>query len=101
MEQAIQMNIGGIKCDTHDCDYRDDSIKVEDYADWLNKPCPKCGGNLLTQEDYDNVQTMMNLVNLMNGILPPTKDDDELIRLSVDMDGTGKVDMSMEKYNKE
>lgn len=100
MEQAVKMNIGGLKCDTQGCDYCDDSIKVEDYAEWIDKPCPKCGGNLLTKADYDNVQMMINLVNLANGMFPPPKEDEQLFKISVDMDGTGKMDMKIAKHDK-
>lgn len=100
MEQAIKMNIGGLKCDTKDCVYRDDSIKVEDYVDWIDKPCPKCGGNLLTKADYNNVQMMINLVNLTNGMFPAPKEDEQLFKISVDMDGTGKMDTKVEKHYK-
>lgn len=93
MDKAVQMKIGGIKCDTKGCDYHDDTVKVEDYADWLNKPCPKCNGNLLTQADYDNVQMMINIVNSLNKIYSPPTEDEELVKLHIEMDGTGKMDI--------
>ncbi len=59
MEQNLK--ISGIKCDN--CSYKDDSVKFEDYLEWLNKPCPDCGENLLTQKDYDYCINMDNLLN--------------------------------------
>ncbi|MET3505476.1 hypothetical protein [Halalkalibacter oceani] len=97
MDQAIRLNITGIKCDTKDCDYNDDSVKVEEYSEWLNKPCPKCGGNLLTQDDYDNVRMMINLTNVLNAVLPTPTEDEEFFNIKVDMNGTGKIDMKIEK----
>ena len=93
MKQALTLSIGGIKCDN--CDYRNDDVKVEDYNQWLNKPCPKCEANLLTQADYDNVQKMLSLVDILNGIYAPTKEDEELVKVSVEMDGTGKMDFKL------
>ena len=55
-----------IKCDNPECDYRDDSVKYEDYPNWLNKPCPKCGQNLLTKEDYKVCRFLVKLSNLYN-----------------------------------
>ena len=49
----VEVQIGGIKCDNTKCDYEDMSIKYSDYEAWLNKPCPKCGDNLLTEKDYE------------------------------------------------
>jgi hypothetical protein len=46
------IRVGGIKCDNINCDYRNDTIPFSDYAKWVNKPCPKCGENLLTERDY-------------------------------------------------
>lgn len=47
------IEISGIKCDTHHCNYEDRDVKFKDYEKWLNKPCPVCGRNLLTQSEYD------------------------------------------------
>ena len=50
MNEIVKIKqIGGIKCDNPSCDFRDESIPVEDYKNWLNKPCPICGSNLLTK----------------------------------------------------
>ena len=64
----VELHCNGIKCDH--CDYKDNSVKVEDYKDWLNKPCPKCGENLLTQEDYNNALYLIEATNLINEIPP-------------------------------
>lgn len=98
MDQAISMDISGIKCDTQGCDYFDESVKVEDYAEWIDKPCPKCGGNLLTKEDFDTVQATIALVNMMNGILPPPSEDEQLFKASFGLNGSGDIiDFNMEK----
>jgi hypothetical protein len=44
--------ITGIKCDNPKCDFVDKSVTSDDYELWLNKPCPKCGENLLTEDDF-------------------------------------------------
>jgi hypothetical protein len=45
--------IKGIRCDKPGCDWFDDTIKVSQYREYINKPCPKCGANLLTQVDFN------------------------------------------------
>jgi hypothetical protein len=40
-----------LKCDAEGCDHREDVNQIT--ADMVGKPCPKCGANLLTQEDWD------------------------------------------------
>ena len=98
MEQAVQLNIGGIKCDNEACDYRDDSVKVETYPEWVNKPCPKCSANLLTEADYQNVVMMLEIAKMMNSLTPEQlkalgaeDQGDEIVEMSVEMNGTGEM----------
>ena len=69
-----KLSVGGIKCDTDGCGWNDMSILVKDYRDWLNKPCPDCGGNLLTQEDYNmtlkQIYATLKINQLANTWLP-------------------------------
>lgn len=100
MEKALEFNVSGIKCDH--CDYKDESVKVEDYKDWLNKPCPKCGANLLTEADYNNVQYLLiagQMANEMHaaGLLPTT---DTLESGQIVMDGSGRMEIRMEGGSK-
>ena len=39
-----------INCDT--CGYQEDTVG-EKMKDFVNKECPKCGANLLTEQDYN------------------------------------------------
>lgn len=40
-----------LSCDVVDCDHRED---VDDILESdIGKPCPKCGANLLTAEDFE------------------------------------------------
>lgn len=57
-----------IECDNKDCDYH---IKHSDYVEknilfFVNKPCPKCGENLLTTKDYIDHLKLMRAVNWIN-----------------------------------
>lgn len=49
----LKYTIRGIKCDNHECDFIDVDVTYKDYSQYLNKPCPKCGENLLTDHDYN------------------------------------------------
>lgn len=97
MKDALELNIKGIKCDNPKCDYRNDKIKVEEYDEWLNKPCPKCGAILLTQEDLDNVKLMTNMVNTLNGVLPKRKKDEPIVGANIKMNGTGNMEIKIDK----
>ncbi|APF25246.1 MULTISPECIES: hypothetical protein [Clostridium] len=95
MKDAIELNIKGIKCDNPECDFRDDSVQVADYDKWLNKSCPKCGANLLTQADYDNTKAILEIVKITNSIFPKRKDNEEIVTGKIEMDGTGKIDFTI------
>ena len=49
----MRLEIKGIKCDTRHCNYASWEVPFEDYPNWINKRCPVCGSNLLTQSEYD------------------------------------------------
>jgi hypothetical protein len=97
-----KMTASDIKCDNVDagCDYYASGVKEEDYGDWLNKACPKCGENLLTQADYDFVILMRETINMVNdpefvnsklakltGITKEMLEADEKYSFSIAMDG--------------
>ena len=68
MENNIEVNIRGIKCDNPTCDYEDMTVPFEKYAEYLNKPCPKCESVLLNQEDYDECIMIYQLTHSLNQI---------------------------------
>jgi hypothetical protein len=70
MEKNIEVIGGGIKCDNPKCDFLDKDVAVADYPGWVNKPCPKCGENLLTEEDYNNTKLLLGMADLINGLTP-------------------------------
>ena len=89
------MNICGIKCDNPKCDFKDMSVKLENYNEWVNKPCPKCGENLLTQEDFDNTMMLISLIDSINEILSERNENDKIVTASVEMNGTGDMDITI------
>lgn len=97
MDNGITANIGGLKCDKTSCDYVDVSIKLEQYESYINEPCPKCGSPLLTQEDYNQVQHILSVVNLVNSLPEPTEESKEKANISFEFNGTGKVKTKIEK----
>lgn len=43
----------GIKCDNTKCDFIDKTVTLKDLDKWFDKPCPKCGTNLLPKDDFN------------------------------------------------
>lgn len=97
MKNPIEMQIKGIKCDAQACDYVDQDVTVEQYEQWLNKPCPQCGANLLTQEDFDQVHLLISLTNMMNQVFPQREEGEEDVVVSAEMNGTGEVNFKPKK----
>lgn len=78
--KPVELKIYGIKCDNKNCDYRDMSVKYEEYDKWLNKPCPKCGENLLTSNDLKGLKRIVKIAKVINHILPTPKDDKKVVK---------------------
>lgn len=60
----------GIICDNPGCDYTDPTANGEDLSPYLNKPCPKCGENLLTEEDLNSYLEMKAMIEFINNLSP-------------------------------
>jgi hypothetical protein len=91
---------GGLKCDNPSCDYEDMNIKVEEYKDWVEKPCPTCGWVLLTKKEYRMSRILFGLIKFLNFILPKKdeNDTDNLATMSVKFKGDEKPEIKVEKY---
>jgi len=72
-EKNIEITESGIQCDS--CDWTDVTVKFADFDHWLNKPCPKCGANLLTEEDYLNAKKTMAMVDYVNSLSQAEMDE--------------------------
>ena len=89
MKPAIQTKIKGIKCDAPACTYRDNSVGFDQYAEYLNKPCPKCGANLLTQADLDFIKTLLDLSLTLSEIIGPVESSEPETHINFEFDGSG------------
>jgi hypothetical protein len=72
--ESIKLINTGLKCDNPTCEWEDETIKVEDYKDFINAPCPECGENILTQEDLDNMTKVHEVMNFVNSLDQETLD---------------------------
>lgn len=97
MKEALEMNIKGLKCDNPECDYIDMTIEVEEYENYINAKCPKCGEILLTEADYRNTEFLLGMVDLANKIFPKRKDDEKVVTMSVNMNGSGDMDFKIKE----
>ena len=86
--KLVEITISGIKCDNEDCDYRNDEVSRDNYPAYVNKPCPECGANLLTQEDYETVILLEKLQVELDVAIPKDFLDDEGT-FDVEMNGSG------------
>lgn len=62
----IEIQSMGLQCDSESCDYIDYDYIQDQIESYINKPCPKCGENLLTEQDYKNQMLLLNLISLVN-----------------------------------
>lgn len=66
----IEVIESGLKCDNPRCDWKDKTILFDDYKEWINAPCPKCGMNVLTEKDYENAELLRFMADVANSISP-------------------------------
>lgn len=85
---------GGLKCDNTSCDWTDPSISINDYKDWVNKPCPKCGECVLTEEDFNKTNMFVNAINMINQMSPS-----DLEELAKNMDSDDIIDAYLKLKN--
>lgn len=83
--------IGGIKCDC--CGYRDDTVKYKDYRSWINRPCPRCGANLLTKADYKAARRLMRAVKIINLIPFRSSESQEYTKIRAVFKGGGSISL--------
>ena len=63
---AIHSFAYGIKCDNEDCGWADWTVTEDQYPDYIDKPCPCCGENLLTREAFEKTGHFTELSNIIN-----------------------------------
>ena len=67
----------GLQCDNPKCDWTDATIGMKTMKDWINRPCPKCGENVLTEHDYNLAKSLDDIIAFVN-----TLSDEQLSKIS-------------------
>lgn len=73
-----------LKCDAPGCGHVEQVAEMT--ADLIGKPCPSCGANLLTQEDYEAGQAMLDVLkvfDVLGAFAPPGTVKEGVTRVSV------------------
>ena len=69
-KKNIELVSGGIVCDNKECNWKDDSVKSDDYKNWIGALCPDCMEVVFTEDDYNESIKMMAMVELINSMTP-------------------------------
>lgn len=69
----------GVVCDNPQCDWKNESVDTLQMALLVNHPCPKCGQNILTADDYIG---MMQVIAVAENA-PESNDDNQKVDFSV------------------
>jgi hypothetical protein len=64
----IEVERNGLQCDNPNCDWKDEQINFDNFKDYLNTPCPKCGENVLTETDYENTLKFYEQIDFINSL---------------------------------
>ena len=85
MKKNIEFQGGGVQCDNPKCDYVDPDVPIDQYEEWVNKPCPKCGENLFTEDDYIKFQLMLKAMDFVNSLDLPSDPTETMATMKVDV----------------
>lgn len=101
MKNAVDTTIRGIKCDNPNCDFSDMSVSFENYKEYVNRPCPKCGCNLLTEHDYNVCKAMMKMTGWLNKLIKVSDDYDgsDDVKMEVNLNGTDSTTFKVTPAN--
>ncbi len=90
----MDFNIQGLKCDNPNCDYCNPEIPFEQYEQFVNYPCPKCGESLLTPQAYKMCVALKSMGKFITKLTGGAKENDvELGAVHLDMDKDGHIGM--------
>lgn len=87
----MEIKIEGIKCDNTECGWSDMSVKFEDYYDWLNRPCPNCSQNILTEENYIETLSLKDMELVLSSIVSSFNREFKIENAHFKYDGKGLV----------
>lgn len=106
---------GGLVCDNTNCNWEDTTLNCEEKN--INMPCPLCGENVLTQNDFDtwtkikNVMSVLNTMDLSNidmskidlsnvnndGLISDMIDENNLLNLTIKVHNGVHISIDKEK----
>ena len=90
----MDFNIQGLKCDNPNCDYCNPEIPFEQYEQFVNSPCPKCGESLLTPQAYKMCVALKSMGKFITKLTGGAKQNDvELGAVNFAMDKDGHIGM--------
>jgi len=85
--ERTKLIIQGIKCDS--CTWKDMSVPYDKYPEYVNRACPCCGENLLTEQDYLTTRTIVAFTKAVDEIFKDVPDTGDRKAIKINMDGTG------------
>ena len=97
MPKAINMTEFSVNCD--DCGYKE-AAQPEQLRDYLDKPCPKCGAIMITEDDVKRMDALIEVINTVNNIVgdvPESDDTEEMCVAIKSENGDLDIHVSSEK----
>jgi hypothetical protein len=100
MNEYVGVNVKYIQCDASGCDYiTHDGVSNDTLVNWLNRPCPDCGENLLTDADYKEFDNHLKLAKFFNAVVdkvaPMSEEEltgqEKVVFAELETDGAGNT----------
>lgn len=84
-ENAVEFGPCFLKCDAEGCDHVEPVAEIR--KDDIGKPCPKCGANLLTEEDFISMKVIEAALQAISDVTPAPAADAEAVSYSINPHG--------------
>jgi len=95
----IQYELNGLKCDK--CDWVDESISLDDLENWVDKPCPECGANVLTSEQLAHLNMILEVADIVNSLDIPKDPNDEEAEMDLLIDSSANIKLNIKNIDGE
>ena len=82
--RAITVGDLTIKCDVPECDWREGGVKPIEADSWLDKPCPKCGANLMTAEDLKRMKDVITMSDVLSELLGDWPENADMVKVKIE-----------------
>ena len=63
LHENVKVSVGATRVHCDYCGHNIDNVPYAELGEFVNKPCPVCGEDLLTEQDYLSAMVLIAVIN--------------------------------------